>query len=86
MGRTFQSAGDTASAAIFIVLAMGPCWAFEVMTLDSPSPAGTALGASTSDPCLVFWNESTLDIFAATLDSGHTLVIVQHVARLTEAA
>lgn len=35
---------------------------------------------------LTYWNESTLDIFAATLDSGHTLVIIQHVARLAEAA
>lgn len=35
---------------------------------------------------LTHWNESALDIFAATLDSGHTLVIIQHIARLTEAA
>lgn len=31
-------------------------------------------------------DESTLGIFAATLDSEDTLVITQHIARLTEAA
>lgn len=32
------------------------------------------------------WDESTLGIFAATLISEYTLVIMQHVARLTDAA
>lgn len=32
------------------------------------------------------WNESALGIFAATLNSGDALVVIQHIARLTEAA
>lgn len=32
------------------------------------------------------WDESTLGIFAATQSSEHTLVILQHIARLTDAA
>lgn len=32
------------------------------------------------------WDESTVGIFAATLTSEYTLVVTQHIARLTDAA
>lgn len=50
-------------------------------SLTAPSALGHHLtGAHTHR------DESTLGVFAATLNSGHTLVILQHVARLTHAA
>ena len=32
------------------------------------------------------WDESTLGIFAATLNSGHTLVVKHHIVRFTDTA
>lgn len=68
------------------VLALSPCRAGEVVTLDSPSHAGTALGAAPGDPGLACRDKATLGVFAATVNLEHTLVIMHHIARLTEAA
>lgn len=40
--------------AIFIVLATGPCWASEVVTLNGAPVAGAVLGTSPGDPHLAF--------------------------------
>lgn len=37
-------------------------------------------------PASTHWDEITLRIFAATVNSGHTLVPIKHKARVTEAA
>lgn len=50
----FLTVAGTVAAAVYTVLAMGPYWAFEVLALNSPSPAGTALGTPTGDPRLAF--------------------------------
>lgn len=68
------------------VLALSPWGAGEVVTLDSPSHAGTALGAVTGDPGLACRDEATLGISAATVNLEHTVLIMHHIARLTEAA
>lgn len=86
VGRAFQSIGDTVTVALIIVQATGPCWATEVVTLNSPSFAGAVLGTSPGDPCLAFRDENAMGVFAATLTARHTLVITQHIVRFTDTA
>lgn len=85
-GTLFQFVGCTAAAAVFIVLAVGARRAAEVPALNVPTLAGTALGAATRDPGLARRDEVTLNILAATLVSVHTGVLVEQVARSTDAA
>lgn len=86
VGWTLRRDSGTVTAAIFIVLAVCPRGTLETQALDASSCADTALGAASGDPGLVFWDERTVSIFAATTISEQALVVTQHVARLTDAA
>lgn len=86
MGRALQRDIGAVTAAILEVLAVSLQGTLKILALDGPSRAVTALSTAAGDPGLTFWDESTLGIFAATLISEYTLVIMQHVARLTDAA
>lgn len=86
MGWALQSYFGAVTVAIFIVLAVSPWGTLGTLALNSPSHAGTALGTAWGGPGLACRDESTLGVFAVTLSPEHTLVTVQHVARLAHAA
>ena len=56
------------------------------LALDGPSLAGAALSTASVDPGLICRDEDTLGVFAATLNSGHTLVVKHHIVRFTDTA
>lgn len=86
VGWALKGVGGTGTAAIITMLAVGLRGAAELLALDGPIDAGTALGAPTGDPGLACQDEVTLGIFAAALSSGNTLVTAQYIARLTDTA
>lgn len=86
VGRTLQSDFHTVAVAIIIVLAVSLRGTLEILALDSPSCAGTALGAASRSPGLACGDKSALGVFAVTLNSGYTFVLIEHKARVAEAA
>lgn len=77
VGRTLQSDFDTVMAAIIAVIAVSPQGTLESPALDSPSHAVAALCTAFVEPGLACRNEVTLGVSTATLNSEHTLVIIQ---------
>lgn len=74
------------NVAIWAILALSPWGAVEAATLDNPSHAGTTLGAATGEPGLACRNEVTPGVSAVTVHLEHTLVVIQYIARLADAA
>ena len=52
--------------------------------MKPPNPYPTPLPITVAMPAHL--NEATLEVFAVTVNSKHTFIFMQHIARLTEAA
>ena len=86
VGGALQSDIGTVAGAILNVLAVSPRGTLEILASNDPFHAVTALGTASGSPALACRDETTLGMLAATLNSEHTLVVAQHIARLTHAA
>jgi hypothetical protein len=57
---------------------------YPLSQLPPPNPYPTPLPITVAMPAHL--NEATLEVFAVTVNSKHTFIFMQHIARLTEAA
>ena len=73
-------------STVIVVVAVRSGGTLEILALNGPFHAGTALDTACGEPCLASRNDSALGVSAATLNFKNTLVFIQHVARLTDAA